>query len=93
MLAATPGGEDRRDSSKHYYLKQSLYAGLGKRIVDDFADFGWAKCLEIAMANSWGALSTNMLFIGQPGVVTPGGCGPPFSPRAVGKLRGSLDWS
>ncbi len=46
---------------------RGLYATLGRRIADDFGEFGWAQCLVISKLNNWGPLTTNMLFIGEPG--------------------------
>jgi hypothetical protein len=46
---------------------RGLYATLGRTLADDFGEFGWAQCLVISKLNNWGPLTTNMLFIGEPG--------------------------
>lgn len=53
------------------YLQNMLYEGLGPVIVADFREWKWKWVLDKQKELGFGPLSTNMLLVGQTGVVTP----------------------
>lgn len=48
-----------------------MYKGMGAQILKDFITFDWDFVTKMAKTNKWGELTTNMMLIGERGVVTP----------------------
>jgi hypoxia-inducible factor 1-alpha inhibitor (HIF hydroxylase) len=44
---------------------------VGPAIVKDFISFNWQWLTSLVKELGWGQLTTNMLFVGLPGSVTP----------------------
>lgn len=55
----------------YYYLQQPLNDTVGQNIFSDFRQFNWELVKELSGHMKWGALTNNMLLIGEPGNVTP----------------------
>ncbi|XP_067927867.1 hypoxia-inducible factor 1-alpha inhibitor-like [Watersipora subatra] len=60
-----------KEGDKRIYLQQALTDGVGKRIVIDFLGFNWNWINDQQKRNNWGQLTSNLLFIGQEGNITP----------------------
>ncbi|CAG0883921.1 unnamed protein product [Darwinula stevensoni] len=56
---------------KRLYLQQALNSTVGEAIVNDFRGFQWSWINEVQKANGWGPLTSNLLFIGMEGNLTP----------------------
>ncbi|EDQ88549.1 uncharacterized protein MONBRDRAFT_26110 [Monosiga brevicollis MX1] len=57
--------------NKFHYLQQALNDTVGARLVQDYLGFDWEWLRSIVVALKWGALNSNTLFVGPPGVHTP----------------------
>ncbi|XP_041364031.1 hypoxia-inducible factor 1-alpha inhibitor-like [Gigantopelta aegis] len=60
-----------KNNSKWYYLQQGLNDTVGTQIVFDFMGFNWSWITEQQKKNGWGTLTSNLLFLGMDGVITP----------------------
>lgn len=64
-LNAWKPGDDR------LYYQQMLTDRVGPNIFQDFNHFRWDWLHEKQKKHNWGALTSNLLLIGQPGNITP----------------------
>ncbi|KAJ8973765.1 hypothetical protein NQ317_017567 [Molorchus minor] len=62
-------GEERY--SDRLYLQQILNSTVGPAIVEDYMKFDWHYVAEKKTKHNWGELTSNLLFIGMEGNVTP----------------------
>lgn len=53
------------------YLQQILNSTVGPAIVEDYMKFDWRYVVEKKNKFNWGELTSNLLFIGMEGNVTP----------------------
>ncbi|KAG8462863.1 hypothetical protein KFE25_001636 [Diacronema lutheri] len=53
------------------YLQTGLVEGVGAQLVRDFARFDWAWAKSLSATLGWGALSSNVVFVGMAGHTTP----------------------
>ncbi|XP_018575930.1 hypoxia-inducible factor 1-alpha inhibitor [Anoplophora glabripennis] len=53
------------------YLQQMLNSTVGPAIVEDYMKFDWRYVVEKKNKHNWGELTSNLLFIGMEGNVTP----------------------
>ena len=51
------------------YLQQGLNDKVGPLIVRDFLQFNWSYVNERQKENNWGELTSNLLLVGQEGVL------------------------
>jgi hypoxia-inducible factor 1-alpha inhibitor (HIF hydroxylase) len=59
------------EPAEKIYLQNMLFEGLGEAIVRDFQEWKWGWAHKWQKALGFGPLSTNMLLVGQRGVITP----------------------
>lgn len=55
----------------NYCLQQGLNDTVGRNIVSDFIAFNWQWVSGLAKALGWGQLTTNVLFVSMPHLITP----------------------
>ena len=58
-------------ATSHIYLQQMLTDAVAAPMVEDFRAFDWAWLKQVQRSACWGPLTTNLLLVGMPGVVTP----------------------
>ncbi|EGD72167.1 hypothetical protein PTSG_00189 [Salpingoeca rosetta] len=63
--------EAMKSKDKFLYLQQGLNDTVGPTIVKDFVGFNWTWLTDVVKALNWGHLTTNMLFVSMPHLVTP----------------------
>ena len=56
---------------EYIYYQDTLTDAVGTSIKHDFVHFNWKWLNDRKKRYNWGQLTTNLLFIGQPGNVTP----------------------
>eukprot|EP00043_Microstomoeca_roanoka_P012491 m.120971 g.120971 ORF g.120971 m.120971 type:complete len:256 (-) comp15511_c0_seq1:534-1301(-) len=64
-------GSALETGDRNLYLQQGLNDTVGPRIVKDFIGFNWQWLSSVVKALNWGQLTTNMLFVSMPHLVTP----------------------
>jgi len=55
----------------YLYLQQGLSIGVGQQITDDFSQWNFSYAVGLSKKLKWGNLTTNSLFVGVRGVITP----------------------
>jgi len=63
--------EDYKHVGPYLYLQQALTTGVGSNITEDFTQWNFKYALTLAKTLKWGSLTTNSLFVGVRGVITP----------------------